>query len=157
MTAENEVSEMRLQSAIFMLEDTLLGDDGTARRGLEKVLSLFKMESVWMYAVTEKTHAEGETELKKAGLADYFRGVLSEDIALCPADSGKMFERTMKRLHSEKADTVVFAGRLRAIENAKDAGFRTVAVRGVAEEEEWNKMRTVATETLEQYEDYLAE
>ena len=148
---------MRLQSAIFMLEDTLLREDGAAREGLEKVLSIFKMESVWMYAVTEKTHAEGEAALKCAGLADYFRGVLSEDIALCPADSGTMFERTMKRLHSEKADTVVFAGRLRAIENARDAGFRTVAVRGAAEEEDWDRMKTAATETLERYEDYLAE
>lgn len=147
---------MRLQSAIFMLEDTLLRDDGTAREGLDKVLSIFKMESVWMYAVTEKKHAEGEEALKSAGLSDYFRGVLSPDIALCPHDSGTMFERAMKRLHSEKADTVVFAGRLSAIENAKEAGFRTVAVFGRADADEWEKMKTAATETLEQYGDYLA-
>lgn len=147
---------MRLQSAIFMLEDTLLRGDGTAREGLDKVLSIFKMESVWMYAVTEKTHAEGEQALKRAGLDGYFRGVLSPDIARCSADSGTMFERAMKRLRSEKADTVVFAGRLAAIENAKGAGFRTVAVRGTAGESEWQAMKALATETLERYEDYLA-
>ena len=148
---------MRLQSAIFMLEDTLLSGDGTAREGLEKVLSIFKMESVWMYAVTEKTHAEGEAALKKAGLTDYFRGVLSEDIALCPYDSGTMFERAMKRLHSDRQDTVVFAGRLRAVENASAEGFRTVAVRGAADAQEWEAMKAAATETLERYGDYLAE
>ena len=148
---------MRLQSAIFMLEDTLLRGDGTAREGLDKVLSIFKMESVWLYAVTGKTHAEGEEALKRAGLADYFRGVLSEEIARCSADSGTMFERAMKRLLSDKQDTVVFAGRLAAIENAKAAGFRTVAVSGAADAEEWAKMTEIATETLENYGDYLAE
>lgn len=148
---------MRLQSAIFMLEDTLLREDGTAREGLDKVLSIFKMESVWLYAVTEKTHAEGEAELKRAGLSDYFRGVLSEDIARCPCDSGTMFERAMKRLLSDKQDTVVFAGRHAAIENAKEAGFRTVAVSGAADAEEWTKMTAIATEALASYGDYLAE
>ena len=148
---------MRLQSAIFTLEDTLLRGDGTAREGLDKVLSIFKMESVWLYAVTENTHAEGEAALKRAGLFDYFRGVLSEDIARCPHDSGTMFERAMKRLLADKQDTVVFAGRLAAIENAKEAGFRTVAVSGAADAEEWTKMTALATETLENYGDYLAE
>lgn len=146
---------MRLQSAIFMLEDTLLRDDGTAREGLDKVLAIFKMESVWLYAVTEKTHAEGEAELKRAGLFDYFRGVLSEEIARCPYDSGTMFERAMKRMLSDKQDTVVFAGHLAAIENAKKAGFRTVAVAGSADAPEWAKMTALATETLEHYGDYL--
>ena len=146
---------MRLQSAIFMLEDTLLRGDGTAREGVDKVLSLFKMESVWMYAVTEKTHAEGEAALGRAGLAGYFRGVLSEDVARCPHDSGTMFERAMKRLLSDKRDTVVFAGRLTAVENAKAAGFRTVAVSGAADAEEWVKMTAAATEILERYGDYL--
>ena len=148
---------MRLQSAIFMLEDTLLRGDGAAREGLDKVLSIFKMESVWLYAVTGKTRAEGERALRQAGLSDYFRGVLSAEIARCPYDSGTMFERAMKRLLSEKADTVVFAGRLAAIEHARDAGFRTVAVSGAADADEWAKMTAVATESLTRYEDYLAE
>ena len=146
---------MRLQSAIFMLEDTLLRDDGTAREGLDKVLSIFKMDSVWLYAVTEKTHAEGEAELKRAGLFDYFRGVLSSEIACCPYDSGTMFERAMKRMLSDKRDTVVFAGHLAAIENAKEAGFRTVAVSGAADTDEWAKMTAIATEVVENYGDYL--
>ena len=155
--AERTGRTMRLQSAIFMLEDTLLCAGGAPRAGVEKVLSLFKMESIWMYAVTEGTHAEGEAALKSAGLSDYFRGVLSQDIARCAPDSGTMFERAMKRLHSDRQDTVVFAGRLAAIEHAKEAGFRTVAVRGKADAAEWDAMCAAATETLEQYGDYLAE
>ena len=148
---------MRLQSAIFTMEDTLFREDGTVCEGLDKVLSIFKMESVWMYALTEKTHAEGEAALRHAGLDDYFRGVLSEDIALCPHDSGTMFERAMRRMHAQKVDTVVFSGHLAAIRNAKEAGFRTVAVRGAADDAEWAQMAAAATETLEHYGDYLAE
>lgn len=42
---------MRLQSAIFTLPDALL-DGGVLRPGADKVLSILKMESVWLYAVT---------------------------------------------------------------------------------------------------------
>ena len=41
---------MRLQSAIFTLGDTLFTPDGAAREGLDKALSLFKMEGVWLGA-----------------------------------------------------------------------------------------------------------
>ena len=44
---------MRLQSAIFTLGDTLFTPDGAAREGLDKTLSLFKMEGVWPLAHAE--------------------------------------------------------------------------------------------------------
>ena len=118
---------MRLQSAIFTLGDTLFTPDGAAREGLDKALSLFKMEGVWLGAVTALSAEDAQKALEKAGLNSYFRFVLTESVALCKADSGTMFERAMKRLHSQKDDTIVFSGSLAAIQNAKDAGFRTVA------------------------------
>ena len=121
---------MRLQSAIFTLGDTLFTPDGAAREGLDKALSLFKMEGVWLGAVTAMRAEDAQKALEKAGLHSYFRFVLTESVALCKADSGTMFERAMKRLHSQKDDTIVFSGSLAAIQNAKDAGFRTVAVQG---------------------------
>ena len=86
---------MRLQSAIFTLGDTLFTPDGAAREGLDKALSLFKMEGVWLGAVTALS--------------------------------------------------------------AKDAGFRTVAVRGGAEEEVWRAMRTAAAQSLAQYSELLSD
>ena len=142
---------MRLQSAIFTLGDTLFTPDGAAREGLDKALSLFKMEGVWLSA------EDAQKALEKAGLNSYFRFVLTESVALCKADSGTMFERAMKRLHSQKDDTIVFSGSLAAIQNAKDAGFRTVAVRGGAEEEVWRAMRTAAAQSLAQYSELLSD
>lgn len=104
---------MRLQSAIFTLGDTLFTPDGAAREGLDKALSLFKMEGVWLGA--------------------------------------------MKRLHSQKDDTIVFSGSLAAIQNAKDAGFRTVAVQGSAGAADWSTMQQLATQSLAQYSELLSD
>lgn len=148
---------MRLQSAVFTLEDTLLAPDGSAREDLDKVLSLFKMEGVWLGAVTALRADEAQKALERAGLSSYFRFVLTEDVALCGVDSSTMFERAMKRLHSQKDDTIVFSGSLSAIQNAKDAGFRTVAVQGSAGAADWSTMQQLATQSLAQYSELLAD
>ena len=148
---------MRLQSAVFTLEDTLLAPDGSAREDLDKVLSLFKMEGVWLGAVTALRAEEAQRALEQAGLSSYLRFVLTEDIALCNVDSATMFERAMKRLHSQKDDTIVFSGSLSAIQNAKDAGFRTVAVQGSAGAADWSTMQQLAPQSLAQYSELLAD
>ena len=148
---------MRLQSAVFTLEDTLLAPDGSAREDLDKVLSLFKMEGVWLGAVTALRADEAQKALERAGLSSYFRFVLTEQVALCKVDSGTMFERAMKRLHGQKDDTAVFSGSLAAIQNAKNAGFRTVAVQGSAGAADWSTMQQLATQSLAQYSELLAD
>ena len=148
---------MRLQSAIFTLEDTLFTPDGAAREGLDKALALFKMEGVWLGVVTALSADEAQKALERAGLSSYFRFVLTESVALCKVDSGTMFERAMKRLHSQKGDTIVFSGSLTAIRNAKDAGFRTVAVQGSAGAADWAAMKELASQSLAQYSELLAE
>ena len=148
---------MRLQSAIFTLEDTLFTPDGAAREGLDKALALFKMEGVWLGAVTALRAEEAQRALEQAGLSSYFRFVLTEDIALCKVDSATMFERAMKRLHGQKDDTAVFSGSLAAIQNAKNAGFRTVAVQGSAGAADWSTMQQLATQSLAQYSELLAD
>ena len=145
---------MRLQSAIFTVEDTLFTPSGQAREGLDKVLALFKMEGVWLGAVTALRAGDAQRALERAGLAPYFRFVLTEDTALCPRDSGTMFERAMKRLRSQREDTVVFSGSLRAIEGARAAGFRTVAVRGAAGQD-WEALRAAASGELTDYRELL--
>ena len=95
----------------------------TARaRGTRQALSLFKMEGVWLSAVTALSAEDAQKALEKAGLSSYFRFVLTESVALCKADSGTMFERAMKRLHSQKDDTIGLSGSLAAIKR-EDAVF----------------------------------
>lgn len=142
---------MRLQSAIFSIEDTLTG-----HAGVDKVLSILKMESVWLYAVTDMERGEAEQALREMGLSDYFRGILTASEANCAASGAKMFEKAMRRLRSTLRDTVVFAGRLDALRSAKAAGFRVAAVKGAADAGEWAAMAAEADEVVERYEDFLA-
>ena len=82
---------MRLQSAIFTLPDALL-DGGVLRPGADKVLSILKMESVWLYAVTALDRAEAQALLRSAGIEGDFRGLLTEREAGCAVCSGTMLE-----------------------------------------------------------------
>ena len=143
---------MRLQSAIFTLPDALL-DGGALRPGADKVLSILKMESVWLYAVTALDRAEAQALLCSAGIEGDFRGLLTEREAGCAVCSGTMLEKAMRRLRSQKADTVVFTGAL--VETAKKEGFRAVAVGGAAEGDEWRQMCALADYELPHYEDWL--
>ena len=137
---------MRLQSAIFTLPDALL-DGGALRPGADKVLSILKMESVWLYAVTALDRAEAQALLRSAGIEGDFRGLLTEREAGCAVCSGTMLEKAMRRLRSQKADTVVFTGTLALVETAKKAGFRAVAVGGAAGEDEWRLSPTMSCRT----------
>ena len=119
---------MRLQSAIFTLPDALL-DGGTLRPGADKVLSILKMESVWLYAVTALDRAEAQALLRSAGIEGDFRGLLTEREAGCAVCA--------------------------LVETAKKAGFRAVAVGGAAEEDEWRRMCALADYELPHYEDWL--
>lgn len=142
---------MRLQSAIFTVEDTLAGRDGVG-----KVLSILKMEGVWLYGVTALTRADAERLLRETGTAELFRGVLTAAETGCPLTDGRIYEKAMRRLRSEKRDTIVFAGRLENLRGAKEAGFRTAAVAGAADADEWEAMKREADESVENYHDFLA-
>lgn len=145
---------MRLQSAIIDL-DTALLDGDTARAGADRVLSILKMEGVWMYAVTAMPRAQAEDALRSAGLDGFFRGILTETEALCPLYSETMLEKALRRLRAQRVDTVVFSGALRGVETAKAAGLRAVAVGGTAGESEWSKMCMLADYELAHYADWF--
>ena len=68
-----------------------------------------------------------------------------------------MFERAMKRLHARKEDTVVFSGALAGIEQAKAAGFRTVAVSGSAGAADWAAMQEEADQAILHYGEFFAQ
>ena len=147
---------MRLQGAIFTMDDTLfLPGTAEARADLDKALALLKMEGVWLGAVTALRGDDAQRMLDQAGLSSYFRFVLPESVALCKSDSATMFERAMKRLHGQKDDTAVFSGSLAGVRNAAEAGFRTVAVHGCAGEDEWREMQSLAAQSLSGYGELL--
>ena len=68
---------MRLQGAIFDYHGTILDDKGNSLPGVDRVLSMMKMEDVWMYLVCDGDPVPVRSALEGAGLWGRFRGLIS--------------------------------------------------------------------------------
>ncbi len=78
-----------------------------AKPGVKKLLSLLKMEGVWMYVATATDRHLAEEALRHAGIRDYFRGlVTSAETGVGKDVSPEIYQRAMRRLRSNKKDTV---------------------------------------------------
>ena len=124
-----------------------------AKPGVDKFLSLLKMEGVWMYVATATDRHLAEAALRHAGIDGYFRGILTCQEVGHGKDSPEIYERAMTRLKSNKRDTVVFEDALHAIETAKAAGFRVCAVYDPYAEAEQDKIRSLSDYYIRSFED----
>ena len=116
-----------------------------AKPGVQKFLSLLKMEGVWMYVATATDRRLAEAALRHAGIDQYFRGMLTcPEVGVGKNRSPEIYEMAMRRLRSTKRDTVVFEDALHAIQTAKSAGFRVAAVYDPSAEEDQAEIRRVA-------------
>lgn len=97
--------------------------------GVQKFLSLLKMEGVWMYVATNTDRHLAEAALRHAGIDGYFRGLLTcAEVGAGKNSSPEIYERAMRRLRSTKKDTVIFEDAVHAVRTAKKAGFRVCGV-----------------------------
>lgn len=116
-----------------------------AKPGVKKLLSLLKMEGVWMYVATATERPLAEDALVHAGIRDYFRGLITSAEAGAGKDvSPEIYFRAMRRLRSNQKDTVVFEDALHAIRTAKTAGFRVAAIYDPSAEEDQEEIRGLA-------------
>ena len=124
--------------------------------GLEKFLSILKMEGVWMYVATATHRRLTEKALKTAGIDQYFRGIItSADAGNHKRDSADIYEMAMRRLQSNKRDTVVFEAALYAIRTAKAAGFRVSGVYDVTEEDDQPEIQRISDYYIRSYEELV--
>ena len=125
-----------------------------AKPGVQKFLSLLKMEGVWMYVATATDRPLAEAALRRTGLDGYFRGILtSQEVGVGKKDSPEIYERCMRRLRSNKKDTVVFEDAYHAIVTAKAAGFRVAAVYDASEEANQPAIRKLADYYIRSFEE----
>lgn len=116
-----------------------------AKSGVKKLLSLLRMEGVWMYVATATDRHLAEKALQHAGIRDYFRGLVTSAETGAGKDvSPEIYERAMRRLRSNKKDTVIFEDALHAIRTAKTAGFRVAAIYDPSAEEDQEEIRALA-------------
>ena len=121
--------------------------------GLVPFLSILKMEGVWMYVATATDCPLAEAALKTAGIDGFFRGMItSREAGQTKREGPEIYERAMRRLQSNKKDTVVFEDALHALQTAKAAGFRTAAIYDPSEPDQ-AEMRRLADYYIESFEE----
>ena len=124
--------------------------------GLEKFLSILKMEDVWMYVATATHRRLTEKALKTAGIDHYFRGIVtSTDAGNHKSESAEIYEMALRRLQSNKRDTVVFEDALYAIRTAKAAGFRVAGVYDVTQEADQPEIQRLSDYYIRSYEELV--
>ena len=124
--------------------------------GLEKFLSILKMVGVGMYVASATHRRLTEKALKTAGIDQYFRGIItSADAGNHKRDSADIYEMAMRRLQSNKRDTVVFEDALYAIRTAKAAGFRVAGVYDVTEEDDQPEIQRISDYYIRSYEELV--
>ena len=126
---------------------------GEAKPGVQKFLSLLKMEGVWMYVATATDRHLAEAALRHAGIDRYFRGILTCTEVGQGKESPEIYERAMRRLRSNKRDTVVFEDALHAIETAKAAGFRVCGVYDDSAKDDQEAIKALADYYLTSFEE----
>lgn len=121
--------------------------------GVERLLSILKMEGVWMYVATATSRPLAEAALVTAGLGGYFRGLVTCGDVGHEKDHPAVYETALRRLRCRKEDAAVFEDSLFALRTAKAAGFRTVAVYDPSEPNQ-DALRAEADEYLRSFEDW---
>ena len=122
---------------------------------VEKLLSILKMEGVWMYVATATNRPLAEAGLRRTGLDRYFRGILTCAEAGKGKDDPLIFEKCLTRLRCQKRDCVVFEDSLYAIRTAKAAGFRVAGVYDGCSEADQPDIRALSDYYIPTYGEWL--
>ena len=146
-------SQQEIIDQIIQRMETFYSSQVRPKPGLEKFLSILKMEGVWMYVATATDRHLAEAALRCAGIDGYFRGILTCQEVGQGKDSPEIFERCMRRLRSNKKDTVIFEDALHAIETAKAAGFRVCGVYDDSAREDQEAIRCSADSYITSFEE----
>ena len=123
-------SQQEIIDQIIQRMETFYSSQVQPKPGLEKFLSILKMEGVWMY-------------------------VASADAGNHKSESADIYEMAMRRLQSNKRDTVVFEDALHAIRTAKAAGFRVAGVYEATAEQDQPEIQRLCDYYIRSYEELV--
>ena len=107
-----------------------------------------------MYVATATDRPFVEAALKTAGIAHYFKGIITcAEAGADKGESAKIYEYAMKRMRGNKLDTVIFEDSWVAICTAKAAGFRVAGIYDHASRQRWEDIKAAADYAYESWEE----
>ena len=149
-------SEQEVVDQIVKRMEDFYSTEVRPKPGVEKFLSILKMEGVWMYVATATHRRLTEKALKTAGIDHYFRGIVtSADAGSHKSESAEIYDMAMRRMQSNKQDTVVFEDVLYAIRTAKAAGFRVAGVYDSMSEADQPEIQRLSDYYIRSYEELV--
>jgi HAD superfamily hydrolase (TIGR01509 family) len=148
-------SEEEIVALVDAKVDRFYREEVTAKPGADKLLSLLKMEGVWMYLATATDRPQAEAALRHTGLDRYFRGILTCSEIGAGKDSPLIFEKCLTRLRCRRDACVVFEDSLHAIQTAKEAGFQVAAVYDASSEADQPEIRKLADYYIRSYDEFF--
>lgn len=123
------LSEEAFRDEMMAVMDEFYRNHVRPRPGVERVLSLLKMEGVKMYVATATDRPLAEVAMERTGLTKYFQGLITcREAGAGKRESPIVYEKALRRLQTTKEGTMVFEDALYAIRTAKAAGFRVVGI-----------------------------
>lgn len=149
-------SEDELVSLTNARVDHFYREEVQPKPGVDKFLSILKMQGVWMYVATATDRTQAEAALRRTGLWDYFRGIMTCTEVGDSKCSPLIYEKCLTRLRCVKPQCVVFEDSLHAIRTAKNAGFRVAAVYDAASDGDQDTIRALADYYIRSYDEFLS-
>lgn len=122
-----------------------------AKRDIVPFLAKLREAGVAMCVATATDRYLAEAALRRLGLLDFFAFLLTCTEVGAGKDRPDIFETAAGRLGVARQDTVVFEDALHAIQTAKAAGFRVVAIQEDSCVEDEAAIRAAADQFIFQY------
>ena len=126
-----------------------------AKEGVDKFLSLLKMNGVTMYVATATDRPLAEAALKRTGLLRHFKGLMTCAEAGASKTQPTIYEKCLTRLGCDKQHCEVFEDSLHAIRTATGAGFRVAAVYDEDSAHLEEELRALAEFWIRSYDDWF--
>lgn len=122
-----------------------------AKRDIVPFLAKLREAGVAMCVATATDRYLAEAALRRTGLMDFFQFLLTCTEVGAGKERPDIYEEAARRLGVAREDTVVFEDALHAVETAKAAGFRVVAIQDDSCAEDQAAIRAVADQFITYY------
>jgi HAD superfamily hydrolase (TIGR01509 family) len=129
-----------------------------AKKNVPELIQRFHKAGVNMCVATATDKTLAKAALKRIGLLDYFKGILTCTEVGLGKDNPEIYKKALELLGTNKKETYVFEDALHAIQTAKKAGFFVVGVHDESAKtwvEEIKKISDIYIDTFKEMERYI--